>query len=122
MAVKLGLINAVTTGIARMLGLSRTARLRRSIADHTTLYGGLQEHDGLTEAAGRTACGRDRTGRIRAARPPNRRLRIQDRLRSSEHQGTLGKIVETAAGTVHPARLGIPKRVAGRRLEIPSRF
>jgi hypothetical protein len=47
----IGAVGGVTQGVARLLGLSKSARLRRSINDHIKLYGNLRSEDELKEAA-----------------------------------------------------------------------
>ncbi len=46
-----GAVGGITQGIARLLGLSKSARLRRAINDHLKLYGSLKNEDELKEAA-----------------------------------------------------------------------
>jgi hypothetical protein len=46
-----GAIGGITQGVARLLGLSKSARLRRTINDHVKLYVTLAGHDELKQAA-----------------------------------------------------------------------
>ena len=55
MAIEFGAIGALTQGVARLLGLSKTARLRRAINDHVKLHASLSSHDDLKQAASRVA-------------------------------------------------------------------
>jgi hypothetical protein len=48
-------IGAATQGAARLLGLSKSARLRRAINDHVKLYGTLEGHDELKQSAATVA-------------------------------------------------------------------
>jgi hypothetical protein len=48
-------IGAATQGAARLLGLSKSARLRRSINEDVKLYGSLEGHDELKQAAAQVA-------------------------------------------------------------------
>ncbi|SRR6266545_23004 len=45
-----GAIGGITQGVARLLGLSKSARLRRAINDHVKLYASLENHDELKQA------------------------------------------------------------------------
>jgi hypothetical protein len=44
-------VSGVTQGVARLLGLSKSARLRRAINDDTKTYANLAQHDELKGAA-----------------------------------------------------------------------
>jgi len=45
-----GAVGGITQGVARILGLSKSARLRRAINDHLKLYASLEGHADLKEA------------------------------------------------------------------------
>jgi uncharacterized membrane protein YoaK (UPF0700 family) len=51
----IGAIGGITQGVARLLGLSKTARLRRAINDHIKLYASLENRDELKQAATQVA-------------------------------------------------------------------
>jgi nitrate reductase gamma subunit len=46
-----GAVGGITQGIARLLGLSKTARLRRTMNEYIKLYATLEDHDELKSAA-----------------------------------------------------------------------
>src|SRR6266581_1013928 len=49
--LELGVISGATQAVARLLRLSRTARLEASVGRYTKLYALLSSHEGLSEPA-----------------------------------------------------------------------